>query len=75
MLKTARFRVREYQLNKALHPQRMISLWKKHIRSILREQPVKDLHDYYDFHINLVNRIEAIRAAIFQGIYQPSSLL
>ncbi|RPJ77820.1 MAG: RNA-directed DNA polymerase [Alphaproteobacteria bacterium] len=72
MLKTARFRVREEQLNKALHPQKMIALWKGHVRSVLRDQPVADLHDYYDFHINLENRIEAIRTSIFQGIYQPS---
>jgi hypothetical protein len=71
MLKTARFRVREDELDKALHPQRMAALWKKHIRSVLRDQPVKDLHDYYDFHINLEYRIIAIRSAIFQGIYQP----
>ncbi len=71
MLKTARFRVREDQLDKALHPQRMISLWKNHIRSVLRDQPVKDLHDYYDFHIHLNNRVQAIRSSIFQGTYQP----
>lgn len=71
MLKTARFRVREEQLSKALHPQKMSALWKSHVRSVLRDQSITDLHDYYDFHINLENRIEAIRSAIFQGIYQP----
>jgi len=60
MLKAARFGIREDELDKALHPQSMAALWKKHIRSVLRDQPVKDLHDYYDFHINLNYRIIAI---------------
>jgi hypothetical protein len=72
MRKTERFRSREKALETAFHPGRMKSVWKKQVRSILRNQAVNDLHDYYDFHIHLAKRIESIRSSIFRGIYQPS---
>jgi len=72
MLKTGRFRERESQLEKALNPKKMESLWKKHVRSSLRNQALSDLHDYYDFHIHIKNRIQSVKSLVLTGIYQPS---
>lgn len=72
MLNTPRFRIREDDLKKALYPQKMEYLWRNNVKSILRDQPFWDLHDYYDFNINLLHRIESIRESIFDGTYQPA---
>lgn len=72
MFKTERSKDRAAQLELALHPKRMDALWKSHVRSSLRSQSIKDLHDYYDFQINLKNRIKAIRTSVLQGSFQPS---
>lgn len=50
----------------------MVGLWKNRIRSLLRDQPFNDLHDYYDFHLHIDNRIRAIINSILDGTYQPS---
>ena len=72
MFRTERFRDREFQLDLALHPKKMEALWKSHVRSSLRSQSIKDLHDDYDFQLNLKNRIKSIRTSVLQGSFQPS---
>jgi hypothetical protein len=71
MFKTRRFRERETQLEKALNPYKMESLWRNHVRDTLRNQAVSDLHDHYDFHLHRINRIKSIIATVLNGNYQP----
>lgn len=71
MFKTKRFRNREIQLENALNPYKMDSLWKSHVRDTLRNQAINDLHDHYDFHLHRKNRIKSIITTVLNGNYQP----
>jgi len=72
MFKTKRFRAREAQLERALNTKRMEAIWKNYVRDTLRKQPISDLHDHYDFHINRKNRIKSLIATVLNGNYQPA---
>lgn len=71
MFKTERFRNRQNQLDLALNRDRLKSLWKGHVRSNIRDCPITDLHDHYDFHLSLDNRVVALKDSILSGVYQP----
>ncbi|WP_162052945.1 RNA-directed DNA polymerase [Pontibacter pamirensis] len=75
MYKTDRFRSREDELVKAFDKKVMKELWKGYIRYNLRDQPIRDLHDNYDFHLNIDNRIDTIITSVRLGIYQPTRSL
>jgi hypothetical protein len=70
--KTARFGSRQTVLSQALSLARLRSVWKDSVRAKLRDQPIPDLHDYYDFHLFLDNRSQVIRDSVLDGIYLPS---
>ncbi len=70
-LKTDRFRDRENQLSEALKIKTMQSIWKQYLRQNLRDQAIFDLHDNYDFHIHIENKLSTIVSSVLEGIYQP----
>ena len=72
MFQTVRFRGRQRDLEDALHPERLKAVWKRYVRAALRDQPIPDLHDYYDFHIHLDNRVRVLRDTVLGGLYQPA---
>jgi hypothetical protein len=71
MLKTDRFRRREEQLAEVLKKEKMEAIWKRYVKEYLRDQPITDLHDNYDFHINIKNRLSTVNASVLDGLYQP----
>ncbi|NJN32347.1 MAG: RNA-directed DNA polymerase, partial [Synechococcales cyanobacterium RM1_1_8] len=75
MLNTDRFREREDQLAQALEVNAVEALWQRYVRNNLRKQPIKDLHDYYDFHLNRRERISITVTSILNGVYQPRQAL
>ena len=72
MQKTERFERRKKEFELAFHPRIMKKLWRDHVRSMLRNSPIQDLHDYYDYHLQIEGRIDALRDSILKGTYQPS---
>lgn len=71
MLRTKAFESRATELEKAFSIENLESIWINSVRGSLRAQPIIDLHDHYDFHINRKHKILTIITSIFEGYYQP----
>ncbi|MDI6915530.1 MAG: RNA-directed DNA polymerase, partial [Desulfitobacteriaceae bacterium] len=46
---------------------------KKYVKDGMRNQPILDLHDYYDFHRNCPEILSNVRAQIIGGRYYPKT--
>lgn len=53
----------------------MEKVWKDYVHKGLRDQPVTDLYDYYDFHRNRAERFEQLSYQIASGAYEPKPSL
>lgn len=59
-------------LDSALSEARMTDAWRKTVRTGLRNQPLKDLHDFFDVHRNISSTVKRLRADVLGGAYRPS---
>lgn len=76
MTTTARFELqRRRQLNELFTKKHLLYVWRKLVRQQLRKIEITDLHDYYDFNINIEIRIEEIIEKIESGLYRAEAPL
>jgi len=69
---TERFRhLRKDALSGILDKDAVSGVWRKIVRSQLRNLDIKDLFDHYDFNFNIEDRATAIRNDILNGTYKP----
>lgn len=66
---------RANDLKKVFKKQDLVILWRKEVKQQLRDLPVKDLYDYYDFNYNIENRCELVCNLILNGTYKTSNPL
>lgn len=60
-------------LRKALTPKALKGAWKATVRAGLRNQPLMDLHDHLDYHLNMSGICERLAAQVTAGVYRPKS--
>ena len=60
-------------LDDAFSVEALMRAWKKSVRTGLRKQPFKDLHDYLDVHRHLRRFSERLRSDVLSGYYRPDS--
>lgn len=53
----------------------LVEVWRNVVRKQLRSQDISDLHDYYDFNINIKERSAFIQQQILSGQYRAKSPL
>ncbi len=76
MTTTARFELqRRKQLHALFTKKRLVTLWRKLVRQQLRKLEITDLHDYYDFNVNIEERALEIIEKIDAGLYRAESPL
>jgi len=51
---------------------RMKRVWRDHVRTGLRRQPLSDLHDFLDVHRNLKPFLQVLRSEVLGGNYRAS---
>ena len=51
----------------------MDSAWKEYVHKGLRDQPVADLYDYFDFHRNRQKKFSQLSFQVSSGSYEPRS--
>lgn len=75
-MQTARFdQLRKKDLALVFERDNIVEIWRKIVRTQLREQDIKDLYDHYDFNFNIRDRAQAIRASILGGNYKAAQPL
>lgn len=71
MRTTARFEIdRQRQLKKVFSRAALVRVWRDLVKSQLRKQHILDLHDYYDFNVNIEARADAIIERVLGGQYR-----
>ncbi|MES2121091.1 MAG: reverse transcriptase domain-containing protein [Pseudomonadota bacterium] len=53
----------------------MEKLWQAYVKKGLRDQPVTDLYDYFDFHRNRTERFKQLSYQVSSGAYEPKPSL
>ncbi|MBP2294508.1 RNA-directed DNA polymerase [Azospirillum rugosum] len=69
---TARLEHRQATLSDVFTVRNMESAWKKYVKQGMRSQYWLDLHDNYDFHRNIRERLTQLRQDIRKGNYKPA---
>jgi len=73
---TARFELQRLnELKDLFDKTRLIKLWRSLVRQQMRSLDIRDLHDYYDFNLNIETRADAIIERVTTGHYRPSAPL
>lgn len=73
MKTTARFELQRLnELKDLFDKTRLIKLWRSLVRQQMRSLDIRDLHDYYDFNLNIETRADAIIERVATGHYRPS---
>ena len=68
---TARFNIKRLQiLDELFQKRKLVKLWRNLVRQQLREMDVLDLYDYYDFNLNIDDKVQNIRDEILAGRYK-----
>lgn len=68
---TARNNYRSQTLASATSATHLKKVWKDTIRQGLRRQPVTDLHDYMDVHLQIGEVAQQLENEIVSGVYRP----
>jgi hypothetical protein len=73
MKTTARFDIlRKKTLKNLFTIKNLSKIWRSVVRSQMRQLDILDLHDYYDFNLNIEDRSREIRIQILKGQYKAS---
>lgn len=66
-----RLRERREALETVFNADRMEKVWKSYVHKGLRDQPVTDLYDYFDFHRNRAEHFKQLSYLVSSGAYEP----
>ncbi len=53
----------------------MVQVWRRVVKGQMRKLDISDLHDYYDFNVNIEEKVERIRRRILNGRYRSGKPL
>ncbi len=76
MKTTERFHLQRVKdLQEIFSETNLVEVWRNVVRQQLRSQDISDLHDYYDFNVNIKERSAFIQQQILSGQYRAKSPL